>query len=278
MIKMFFKKSVAFFLAALIGASALLCGCGKNGGDDGADLPELIIGSDYYEPFIYRDYNGDFIGFDVELAQEVCRIMGCKAKFVGIDWEKKNEYLERGEIDCLWGCFSLTGREAVYSWTLPYLNSRQVVAVAKDSCIKKIADLEGKRVAVQMTSKPDEIFSGKISGQSDIPALKALNCFTDMAHVFAAISDDYVDAIAGHEEAFLAYMQSSTVQLKILSEPLLEVQVGVAFLKGKETNADVIAKMNEAFVTVTKNGYMKRLAESYGFDSDTSLVDYEKTR
>lgn len=277
MSKTFLRKSVVLFMATLICVSVFLCGCKPKEKDpDEENLPELIIGSDYYEPFIYRDYNGEFIGFDVELAEEVCKQMGYKAKFVGIDWEKKNDYLESGEIDCLWGCFSITGRENTYSWTLPYLNSRQVVAVSTDSNINCIADLEGKRVAVQITSKPDEIFSGKIMGYVEIPKLKALNCFTDMPHVFAAIADDYVDAIAGHEEAFLAYMQSSTIKLKILEEPLLEVQIGVAFSKG--THADVIEKMNNAFVLLSKNGYMAELVSSYGFDPLKSLVNYEEKR
>lgn len=269
-----FLRKIAVVSAAAMAFMTTLCGCGDNPSESVSSLPELVIGSDYYSPFVFHNDKGEFTGIDVELATEVCRQLGYKATVKSINWAEKNTLLENGEIDCLWGCFTLTGREDDYSWTLPYMNSRQVVAVFDDSGINKIADLEGKSVAVQATSKPDEIFSDGGGENSRIPKLKALNCFPSMAYTFAAINGEYVDAIAGHEEAIIEYMKTSSVSLRILDEPLLEVQIGVAFLKG--TNADMIERINKNFLILRNNGYLSKLYSSYGLNPETHLVNYER--
>ncbi len=269
-----FLRKIAVVSAAAMAFMTTLCGCGDNPSESESSLPELVIGSDYYSPFVFHNDKGEFAGIDVDLATEVCRQLGYKATFKIINWAEKNTLLENGEVDCLWGCFTLTGREDDYSWTIPYMNSRQVVAVFDDSGINKIADLEGKSVAVQATTKPDEIFSGGGEENSRIPKLKALNCFPSMAYTFAAINGGYVDAIAGHEEAIIEYMKTSSVSLRILDEPLLEVQIGVAFLKG--TNADMIEKINKNFLILRNNGYLSKLYSSYGLNPETHLVNYER--
>lgn len=269
-----FLRKIAVVSAAAMAFMTTLCGCGDNPSESVSSLPELVIGSDYYSPFVFHNDKGEFTGIDVELATEVCRQLGYKATVKPINWAEKNTLLENGEVDCLWGCFTLTGREDDYSWTLPYMNSRQVVAVFDDSGINKIADLEGKSVAVQATTKPDEIFSDGGGENSRIPKLKALNCFPSMAYTFAAINGGYVDAIAGHEEAIIEYMKTSSVSLRILDEPLLEVQIGVAFLKG--TNADMIERINKNFLILRNNGYLSKLYSSYGLNPETHLVNYER--
>lgn len=273
--KSFLRKAAAF-LAAVFSALILLCGCGGESPSNESNLPTLVIGVDYYEPFVYRDDNGEFAGLDVELATEVCRHMGFIPKFVHIDWSEKQAYLLRGEIDCVWCCFSITGREEDYSWTLPYMNSRQVVAVRENSAIKKISDLENKRIAVQSTTKPDEIFSGRAGVKMTVPSIKQLNCFPSMSYVFAALNEGYVDAVAGHETILLEHMKSSTMKIRILDEVLLDVQIGAAFLRG--TGGDVIEKMNNTFLLLKNNGYFTDLFNSYGLDPDLCVVNYEQNK
>lgn len=267
-------RKIAAFVAIITAAVSISC-CSKNKSetDDRSDMPTLLIGVDYYKPLAYRDYDGKFVGMDVELAEEVCRHIGYKARFVYMDWSDKNSYLLRGDIDCIWCCFSLTGRDDDYSWTVPYLNSREVVAVPDESDIFAIADLRDKRVAVQATTKPDEIFSGNAGVGMVVPALRELNCLPSIDYIFAAVNEGYVDAIAGHEIVFREYMKSSSVELRILDEALLDVQVGVAFRKG--THSDLIEKINKTLYMLNRNGYMAKLIASYGLDPDAHLVNYE---
>ncbi len=259
------KKILLLFLSLTIAAAPLFACADTDFDDNYANLPELIIGGDNYSPFFFPDDNGNFSGIDVELATEACRIMGYKPQFVYIDWIEKNELLDSGKIDCLWASFTMTDREENYSWSKPYMNSRQVVAVAADSDITALADLENKRVAVQATTKPDEIFSGVAGKDFNVPKLKRLNCFSDVDHMFAAIREGYVDAIAGHETILIEYMKTSTVSLKILDEPLEEVQLGVAFKKG--THADVIERLDQALALMKQNGFIAEVVEKYGLDS-----------
>lgn len=272
-----FLQKIAALLAVVFVCVLTTSGC--KGGEDTSEspsLPELTIGVDYYSPAVYRDDDGKFVGLDVELAEEVCRHIGYKPKFVHINWSEKNVILLRGEIDCIWCCFTITGREDDYAWTEPYMNSRQVVAVKENSDITEIADLKEKRVAVQASTKPDEIFSGKAGVQMTIPELKSLNCFPDINYMFAAINEGYVDAIAGHELVLREYMKTSSLKLRVIDESLLDVKVGVAFLKG--TNAEIIQKINDTFRILRNNGYMSKVVSAYGLDPNVYLVDYGRTR
>ena len=137
-----FKRSAAGRIVAGLCAvcllSGLLSGCVGPAGSDSPNedaLPVITVGSDNYPPFNYQDTSGHPTGIDVDLAVEAFRRMGYRAQFVTIDWEEKKNLVESGAIDCIWGGFSINGREDQYLWTQPYMYSRQVVAVRKDSDI-----------------------------------------------------------------------------------------------------------------------------------------------
>ena len=135
------KRIAALFLTCLLSVG-LLCGCGAQQPEPA--LPEIIIGSDTYPPYVYLDDNGDPTGIDVEIATEAFRRMGYQAVFTTIDWEQKKTLVDSGEIDCIWGCFSMSGREHDYQWAGPYAISRQVIAVDAGSDIYTMGDLAGK--------------------------------------------------------------------------------------------------------------------------------------
>ena len=144
-------------LLAASAAVGSLTSCGGTDATD-SDLPQILVGSDTYPPYIYLNNDGIPAGIDVEIATEAFRRMGYAARFEPIDWEQKTNLVESGTIDCIWGCFSMDGREEIYRWAGPYMVSRQVVAVDADSSIRTLGDLAGKTVAVQSTGKPEEIF------------------------------------------------------------------------------------------------------------------------
>ena len=137
-------------LLAASAAVGSLTSCGGTNAKD-SSLPQLIVGSDTYPPYIYLNNDGIPKGIDEENATEAYRRMGYAARFEPIDWEQKTDLVESGTIDCIWGCFSMDGREEVYRWAGPYMVSRQVAAVDADSSIRTLGDLAGKTVAVQST-------------------------------------------------------------------------------------------------------------------------------
>ena len=100
-----------------------------------------------FPPFTYKDANGEFAGFEVELAKEVCKRNNWT--FVPqpvIDWNNKNLELNSNEIDCLWGEFSINGREDAYTLSEPYFNNSVLVVVKSDSGISNLNDLKGKQL------------------------------------------------------------------------------------------------------------------------------------
>ena len=104
-----------------------------------------------------------------------------QAKYQPIDWEKKKELLANGELDCVMGSFSMTGRENEYRWAGPYLASRQVVAVDPESDIYTLADLKDKVVAVQSTTKPEGILLNRTN--ENVPQIKELYSFSDRSYL-----------------------------------------------------------------------------------------------
>ena len=170
---------------------------------------------------------------DVALATEACRRMGYEPVFRQISWDEKDLLLEIGQVDCLWGCFSMNGRENAYLWAGPYLYSDQVVAVRADSDICTLADLADRRVAVQISSKAESILSDPADAR--IPQLRALYCLVDMDQVATALRKYYVDACASHAEALAGALEKAGVSYRFLDEPLLHAQLGVAFAAGGDT-------------------------------------------
>ena len=223
------------------------------------NLKTLNVGSDLYPPFVYTDEYGDIVGLDVEILTEALTRIGYKPKYQLIDWEKKKELLASGELDCVMGSFSMTGRENEYRWAGPYLASRQVVAVDPQSDIYTLADLEDKIVAVQSTTKPEDILLNRIN--ENVPQIKELYSFSDGSYLNPALVEGLVDAIAAHESSFLTYEKDYGVAYRILDEPLLTVGLGVAFALDDARGLE--QALSDIFEQMRADGTMEEIIGRY---------------
>lgn len=260
------KKKPKRKLFALLCAACVLAGVliGRSSqmaavAETAQKLPAIIVGSDNYPPYNYEDVDGNPTGIDVDLATEAFRRMGYRAVFTTIDWEGKKELVESGEIDCIWGSFSIDGREDQYQWTKPYMYSRQVIAVRKDSGIECFADLAGKRVAVQSTTKPEEIFLSHTDPR--IQQLEELFSLQNRELVYPYLSKGYVDAIAAHEVAILQCMSDYDLEYRILDEPLLTVGLGVAF--SKTDDRGLAETLSGVFEEMRADGTLEQILGKY---------------
>ena len=256
----------------LISTFALvLCGCGKSGNisrqNNETELPEIVIGSDNYPPYNYIDVDGNPTGIDVELATEAFSRMGYKARFIYIDWEDKKNLLADGTIDCAWGSFSMDGREDEYRWAGPYMVSRQVVAVSVNSDIYSLSDLEGKTLAVQTTTKPEEIFLD--SEDERIPAIRSLMSLQKRELIYPFLSKGYADGLAAHETAIYQYMKDYNIQFRILDEPLQVVGLGVAF--DKNDTRGIEKELTETLTQMRLDGTEKNIISKYLDDAEKYL-------
>ena len=251
-------------------AGAILCGCTASEDTAEPQITQAItikVGSDNYPPFNYTDENGNPAGMDVDLAKESFGRLGYAVSFVGIDWEEKKELVERGDIDCIWGCFSIDGRENEYNWTEPYMISRQVVAVNRSSNIYQLSDLENKVIAVQSTTKPESIFLER--KDSRIPAVREIYSLEDRELIYTSLGKGYVDAIAAHETAIRQYMKDYDADYRILDESILTTGIGVAFAKNDTRGLN--EQLSRIFEEMRADGTTRRIIGRYLSDPDKYL-------
>lgn len=227
----------------------------------------IIVGSDNYPPYNYLNTDGEPTGIDVDLAKVAFGRMGYQVEFKAINWEDKKELLKKGEIDCIWGSFSMDGREAEYNWAGPYMVSRQVVAVRVDSDIWTLEDLAEKKVAVQSTTKPEELFRNYQENQ--LPHLRELISVQNRELIYPFLSKGYVDAVAAHETAILQYMKDYRLEYRILKKPLLIVGLGVAF--DRSDNRGIDRELSRVFEQMREDGSEKKILKKYLDDADKYL-------
>ena len=254
--------------ALLLTGSLMLGGCGgKKEKTADSELPEIVIGMDYFEPYSYQTSDGEYKGIDVELAQEAFQRLGYQPKFENIVWEDKDELLADRTIDCLWSSYSMNGREDKYQWAGPYLYSRQMVAVRAESEIQKVQDLKGKRVAVQATTKAEDLFLHNID--SDLPQMEQVNCFSTTNELYSALRKNYVDAIAGHEAMLNSLVQDGEGAYRMLEESIYTSELGIAFKKG--THKELTEELTETLKEMQGEGITEKIVIKYGLDADKIL-------
>ena len=244
------NRNIALLLAALLVLPLLLVGCGKSDAQAAeAEKPVLTVGCDNYAPFSYVDVDGNMTGIDVELAREAFSRMGYRAEFKIINWEEKKELLREGKIDCIWSSFTMTGREEDYNWAGPYMESHQVVAVLPESDIVTLADLEDKVMAVQSTTKPEDIIR---SHDGTLPKLRKVLSAQKRELIFILLSKGYVDALAAHDTTIEEFAAETGLEFRILEEPLQTVGLGVAF--DKEDRRGLDKSLNETLQQMRSDG------------------------
>lgn len=256
------KKITAMLVGTIWFATAF--GCAKTP-TEGGNAPKLVVGGALHEPFFYEDRNGNFAGIDVEIATVACERMGYEAQFQNIEWIDKDRLLSEGTIDCVWTCFSMNDREESYLWAGPYAQDREVVAVLAESEVKTLADLEGKTIAVQMTSQAEKMF---LSGDSyGLPQLKSVFSLYDLAESVSAMRRKYVDACVGHEAVLINKLKAMAVEYRILDETLLYTNIGVAFDKSRTDGT--CARLNQTLGEMKKDGTIRAIFQKHGVEEVT---------
>ncbi len=252
------KSITKISVFALIGL--MIVGCSEPQSHKIQDNAQVItVGSDIYPPFNYLDEDGKPTGIDIELAQESLHRLGYKVRIVQINWEQKTELVESGKIDIIWGCFSMEGRLDDYRWAGPYMVSNQVVAVNQNSNIYRLADLEGKNLAVQATTKPEGIFLKRTDKR--IPLLQNLISMEDRALLFTFLSKGYADGVGAHETSILQYMKDYEAKFRILKEPLMTVGIGAAFAKNDERG--ICEKLDKVLEEMRLDGTSAKIISKY---------------
>lgn len=246
------KVMAAVLVAAM--TAGVLAGCGSK-----ADDKTFTVGFDAeYPPYGYMDDNGEYTGFDLELAEAVCEMEGWTLEKKPIDWNSKDMELESGAIDCIWNGFTMDGREDDYTWSQPYVDNSQVIVVSEASGISTLDDLAGKTVGVQAASAALDLLQ---KDQADLAATFAeLQEFADYNSAFVELQAGSVDAVAMDVGVANYQIKTRGEGYTILSEVLNSEKYAVGFKKGNSEVCDIV---DADLTKLAEDGTVKELAEKY---------------
>lgn len=255
------KKQFLCGILALTMTAALFTGCGKDSDKSGSKT--FTVGFDAeYPPYGYMDDNGDYTGFDLELAQAVCDLKGWKLKKQPIVWDNKDNELNSGSIDCIWNGFTMNGREDDYTFSVPYVDNSQVIVVAENSGIEQLGDLAGKTVGVQAASAALDLLQSEDEGGQKALAdtFGSLNEFADYNTAFTELQAGALDALAIDVGVAKYQLNSRGEGFKILDETLNTEQYAIGFKKGNQELCDIV---NKDLQELANEGKVAELAEKY---------------
>ncbi len=259
------KKTIIIILA-LVMLLGCLGACAKTEtpvADGGADKPEdaarkFTVGFDAeFPPFGFIAADGSYDGFDLAVAEEVCKRSGWEFVAQPIAWDAKDAELSGGNIDCIWNGFTYEGREDDYSWTPAYYDSSIVMVVRADSGITALADLEGKNVITQADSSA-------LAALNDDPILtdsfaQLLEC-ADYNSAFMELEMGTADAVAADIGVAEYNMVGKEDKFIVMEEPISVETYAIGFLKGNDALAEEVWKVVKE---IADDGTMAEIADKY---------------
>ena len=240
---------------------------------DGEDDNTFIVGFDAeFPPYGYKDDNGEYVGFDLDLAQEVCDRNGWTLKKQPIEWNSKDMELNSGSISCIWNGFTMNGREDDYTWTKPYVDNSQVVVVRKDSGITQLSDLAGKVVAVQADSSALAALTGEDASEENkalCETFKDLQQVGDYNSAFMNLESGAVNAICMDIGVANYEIESRGDKFMMLEDRLSSEEYGIGFKKG---NTELRDKVQATLLDMLADGTFEEIAEKWGLEESICLT------
>lgn len=256
------KKLLALMLSILTILS--LAGCGSSGDTEQTDMEyvkdkgTLVVGITEFAPMDFKDANGDWIGFDADMAKAFAETLGVEVEFVLIDWDNKIMELDGKTIDCVWNGMTLTDEVlAGMDCSKPYCNNSQVVIVPVEKADKyqtkeSLADLS---FAVEAGSAGED--QVELLELETIPVKEQANALmevaagtADAAVIDALMAGAMIGEGTGYDD--LTY----TIGLN-------DEEYGVGFRKG----SDLVEALNQFFADSYADGSMMECANEYGVEA-----------
>lgn len=223
---------------------------------------KFTVGFDQeFPPMGFVGDDGQFTGFDLDLAKEVASRLGLEFVPQPINWDAKDMELDSGNIDCIWNGFTMQGREDDYTWVGPYMANNQVFVVTADSDIASKADLAGKAVEVQKDS------SGLAALQGDAELSASFGSMTEVVDYNTALMDlesGACDAVCMDSIVAGYQIKSSGKDMKILDDTLAAEEYGIGFKKGEDELAKAVY---DTLMAMKDDGTVAKISNDW-FGSD----------
>ena len=248
-------------LIAITAAVLVFTGVINTNGNTGPNDNVLVVGFDSeFPPYGYKDDKGEYVGFDLDLAQEVCNRNNWTLVKQPIDWDAKDSELSSGTIDCIWNGFTINGREDKYLWSKPYIDNKQVIVTKSNSGINSLSDLKGKQVETQKDSSALSALEGDQKPLAD--TFKQLVQIADYNTAFLDLDAGTCDAVAMDigVAQYQVNSKSNPSDYKILDEEISSEQYGIGFKKGNEQLRD---KIQQTLDEMEADGTIAKIASKY---------------
>ncbi|MDD3221128.1 MAG: transporter substrate-binding domain-containing protein [Clostridia bacterium] len=280
------KKRLALIMAGIMAVGCLVTGCGNGAKETKAETKAettaeaateaagekktFTVGFDAsFPPYGYKQ-DGEYVGFDLDLAQEVCDRNGWELVKMPIDWDAKDMELNSGAIDCIWNGFTMNGREDEYTWTEAYVDNTQVFVVNKDAGITSFADLAGKNVLVQADSSALAALQDE-ENEEIVKLVESFANFTEVPDYESALLEleaGSADAIA-MDEGVAAAKQVQNENIVILDEIISTEQYGIGFKLGNEALRDQVWS---TLLEMEADGTVDKIVAKYPIDPEKICI------
>ncbi len=226
----------------------------------------FVLGlDDSFPPMGYRDDTNEIVGFDIDVAKEVCKRMDVELKLQPISWDAKEQELNSGNIDCIWNGMSKTDeREKTMTLSDSYMKNSMIFVVKNETVYESVEDLKGKKIGVQSGSSAEELLAEtEIYGE-----LKEIISYADNMTAFMDMEANQTDAVFVDEVLANYYIASNNKNYKVIYTNLEAEEYVIGFRK---QDTELCNKVNNILSEMKNDGSLAEISERW-FGKDVTTI------
>ena len=273
------NKKIALVLVSLL--TLFLTACTQKASDPKQDnwdkyqeQGSITIGFDNtFVPMGFEEMNGQYTGFDIDLAEAVSEKLGFKVQFQPIDWDMKETELQNGTIDAIWNGYSATDeRREKVAFSIPYMENQQVLVTKKSKQIRSVEDMKDKTLGAQAGS------SGYLDFEAQPDLLKnrvkdqKANQYQSFNEALIDLKNDRIDALLIDRVYANYYLQSEGIlnDYNVFSAGFESESFAVGV---RQADKRLLQDLNQAFVQLYQEEKFQEISQKwFGEDVATKEV------
>lgn len=231
------------------------------------DQGKLILGLDAsFPPMGFKDEDQKIVGFDIDVATEVCKRMGVDLELLAIDWDAKEQELTAKNIDCIWNGLSYSeDRAEAMTLSQAYMKNTQVAVVLADSKVNTLEDLAGKIVVIQSGSTASDAVEANTEFKDSLKELVKVN---DNVQALFDLKVSGSDAVVMDEVVARYRTSKEAGAYKILESSLSDEEYVVGFRKGENALCQEIEKYLKEMAA---DGTLAKISTTW-FGQDSTII------
>ena len=267
------KKIIVGIVIVIIAILAVILAINLNKGKENEDSLERILNKktfilgldDSFPPMGFRNENNEIVGFDIDVAKEVCKRLNVELKLQPISWEAKEQELNSFNIDCIWNGMSVNDeRKEKLCLSLPYLENRMSFVVKNNSNINNLNDLKNKKIGVQSGSTAEEILL-----ESNIySTFDKVITYEDNITAFMDMEINQIDCVFLDSVVANYYISENKKAYTVLEEGMEDEEYAIGFRKN---DTSLCKKVNELLLDMKKDGSLAKISEKW-FGKDITII------